>query len=234
MLAILSKELKLYFYTPIGYIVLGLFLFISGYFFSTNNLMYGIADMKIVFSSLSLVFIFFVPILTMRLFSEENKSGTIQLLISSPVRFPIIVISKYLSAFTVFFIAILITMIYPAILYIFSYPSFGEIFIGYIGFILMGAVFISIGLFLSSITENQVISAVSCFSVLFILWLLDMVIPFIQNDIITNILLSISIFNRFESFSLGILNYSHIVFFISIIVLFIYLTVYVLKRKRLV
>ncbi|MCG8499446.1 MAG: ABC transporter permease subunit [Firmicutes bacterium] len=232
MLAIFKRELKSYFYSPIGYIFVGFFLLLSGYFFATGNLMSGIADMKMVFGNLSIVFLFLVPILTMRLISEEKKSKTDQLLLTSPVSLTGVVIGKYLAAVAVFLISLLITGVYPIILYIFSSPSLGEILAGYLGFFLMGSAFIAIGLFISSMTENQVISAVASFGVLLLLWLIDMIVPFIQNPFIARAIEWLSILRRFQDFTLGILSLSPIVYYVSFSVAFVFLTVRVLEKRR--
>ncbi len=232
MLAIFKRELKSYFYSPIGYIFVGFFLLLSGYFFATGNLMSLIADMKMVFGNLSIVFLFLVPILTMRLISEEKKSKTDQLLLTSPVSLTGVVIGKYLAAVAVFLISLLITGVYPIILYIFSSPSLGEILAGYLGFFLMGSAFIAIGLFISSMTENQVISAVASFGVLLLLWLIDMIVPFIQNPFIARAIEWLSILRRFQDFTLGILSLSPIVYYVSFSVAFVFLTVRVLEKRR--
>ncbi len=232
MLAIFKRELKAYFYSPIGYIFVGFFLLLSGYFFATDNLMHGIADIKMVFGSLNIIFLFLVPILTMRLLSEEMKNKTDQLLLTSPVSLIGIVVGKYLAAVAVFLISLIITGAYPIILYLFSSPALGEILGGYLGFFLMGAAFIAVGLFVSSLTENQVISAVATFGVLLLLWLMDMIVPFIQNRHIVSAVQWLSILQRFQDFTLGVLSLEPIVYYISFAVAFIFLTIRVLEKKR--
>lgn len=232
MLAVFKKELRAYFYSPIGYIFVGFFLLLSGYFFAVGNLMQEIADIKMVLGNISFIFLFLVPILTMRLISEEMKSKTDQLLLTSPVSLTGVVVGKYLAALAVFFISLLATATYPVILYLFSKPALGEILGGYLGFFLMGAAFISIGLFVSSMTENQVISAVSTFGVLLLLWLMDWITSFIQNPWIARAIEWLSVLKRFEKFSLGILSLSPIVYYISFILVFVFLTIRILERKR--
>ncbi len=232
MVAVFKRELKSYFYSPIGYIFIGFFLLLSGYFFAAGNLMQGMADLKMIFGNMSIVFLFLVPILTMRLISEEMKSKTDQLLLTSPITLSGIVIGKYLAALAVYFISLLITFVYPIILFIYSKPAIGEILSGYLGFFLMGASFIAVGLFISSLTENQVISAVSSFGVLLLLWLIDWIVPFIQNPLIGKAIGWFSILKRFEDFTMGILNLSPIVYYISFTAAFVFLTVRVLEKKR--
>jgi ABC-2 type transport system permease protein len=232
MIAVFKRELKSYFFSPIGYIFIGFFLLLSGYFFAAGNLMQGTADLKMIFGNMSIVFLFLVPILTMRLISEEMKSKTDQLLLTSPVSLTGIVVGKYLAALAVYFVSLLITFVYPAILFIYSKPAVGEILSGYLGFFLMGASFIAIGLFISSLTENQVISAVASFGVLLLLWLIDWIVPFVQNPFLGKAIGWFSILKRYEDFTLGILNLSPIVYYISFTSAFVFLTIRVLEKKR--
>jgi|LSQX01.2.fsa_nt_gb ABC-2 type transport system permease protein len=232
MISIFKREIKAYFYSPVGYTFVGFFLLLSGYFFTAINLNQAWADLKPLFSNISFIFIFLVPILTMRLMSEERKNKTDQLLLTSPVSLTSIVIGKYLSAVFVFLVALLITIVYPVILYIYGSPSFGEILGSYIGFFLMGSAFISLGLFVSSLTENQIISAVASFGVLIMLWVIDWITTFIQSKMLINIIEWISIFARYEDFSMGILSLSPIVYYLSFSTIFIFLTIRVMEKRR--
>lgn len=232
MISIFKRELKSYFYSPVGYMFWGFFLLLSGYFFMVINLNQAWADLKSLFSNISFIFIFLVPILTMRLMSEDRKNKTDQLLLTSPVSLTSIVLGKYLAAVFVFLIALFITIIYPIILYIYGNPSLGEMFGSYLGFFLMGAAFISLGLFVSSLTENQIISAVASFGILLMLWLIDWITSFVQSKIIINIVEWLSIFARYEDFSMGILSLSPVVYYISFSTVFIFLTVRVMEKRR--
>jgi ABC-2 type transport system permease protein len=176
MLAIFSKELKSYFYTLTGYIFLGTFLLFSGILFSLLNLLQANNDYNNVISNLVFILLLLVPILTMKIISEETKSRTDQLLLTSPVKLSYIIVGKYLGALALFSIAILITFSYPIILRRFSPVPYTEILAAYVGLFLIGSTFIAIGIFISSLTENQVISAVITFGVLLFIWILDSII----------------------------------------------------------
>ncbi|WHH60239.1 ABC transporter permease [Petroclostridium sp. X23] len=232
MVAILKRELKAYFFSPIGYIFIGFFLLLSGFFFAATNLFTMTADMKQMFGNLSIVFLFLVPVLTMRLISEEKKTKTDQLLFTSPVSVTGIVLGKYLAAVSVFFVTLLITGAYPVILYFFSKPALGEILAGYLGFFLMGTSFIAVGLFISALTENQITAAVASFGTLLLLWLMDWVVPFIQNPYAVKALEWLSILRRFQDFVIGVLSLSPIIYYISFSAAFVFLTIRVLEKRR--
>lgn len=165
--------MKTYFSSLTGYIFMGFFLILSGIFVSLYNLYTGSPDYNKVLSSINFIFLFLVPVLTMRLMSEEQKQKTDQLLLTSPLSIWDIVLGKYFAAVGVFALTLLITCIYPIILSFFGKLAVAKIIGGYIGFFLLGCAFISIGLFVSSKTDNQVISAVVTFGVLLFIWLLD-------------------------------------------------------------
>lgn len=173
MFAVLKKEMKTYFSSLTGYIFMGFFLILSGIFVSLYNLYTGSPNYNNVLSSINFIFLFLVPVLTMRLMSEEQKQKTDQLLLTSPLSIWDIVLGKYFAAVGVFALTLLITCIYPIILSFFGKLAVAKIIGGYIGFFLLGCAFISIGLFVSSKTDNQVISAVVTFGVLLFIWLLD-------------------------------------------------------------
>ena len=161
MLAVFRRELRAYFVSPIGFVFVGFFILIAGVFFAISNLLSGNPSFTGVLSSLTFIFLFLVPILTMRLISEETRQKTDQLLITSPLSITGIVLGKYLAAVGVFVITLLITVLFPVIMSFFALLGLGwwEILGGYIGFLLMGCAFISIGLFFSSLTDNQLIAA---------------------------------------------------------------------------
>ncbi|MDD3840544.1 MAG: ABC-2 transporter permease [Clostridia bacterium] len=232
MWAVYKRELMEYYLTPIGYIFMGFFLIVSGYFFSVTNLLQANPFFNNVLSSITFIFLFIVPILTMRLIAEESKNNTDQLLITSPLKIGWIVISKYLAALTVFTLTILITMIYPFILSIYGEIAWAEIWGGYLGFFLLGGCFISVGLLISSLTENQIIAAVVTFCVSLLLWVIDFIKSFTNNAVVIKIIDAISLFRRYSEFTMGILSLANIVYYISFIIFFIFLTVKVIERKR--
>jgi ABC-2 type transport system permease protein len=189
MLAIFRRELKAYFSSPIGFVFVGFFILIAGVFFAISNLLSGNPSYTGVLSNLTFIFLFLVPILTMRLISEETRQKTDQLLITSPLGITGIVIGKYLAAVGVFLITLLITVIYPVIMSFFSLLGIAwwEILGGYIGFFLLGSAFIAVGLFFSSLTDNQLIAAVETFAALLLIWILDFIAQSVPADAVSGL-----------------------------------------------
>lgn len=182
MVAIIKKEFLTYFKSMTGYVFMASFLFFVGLFFVTNNLLILNPQYSGVLSSSTFVFLLIVPVLTMRLMAEETRQKTDQLLLTSPVSLGRIVMGKYLGAVSVFLITLAITFIYPLILSTMGTIFWGEIIGGYIGFFLLGSALIAVGLFVSSLTDNQVIAAVATFTVLLVLWLMDAIIGSLPAD----------------------------------------------------
>lgn len=193
MLTIFNKELKSYFTSAIGYVFMGIFLFLSGIFFVLTNLVQGNSEYNLVLEDITFTFLLLVPILTMRTLSEERKNKTDQLLLTSAISVWDIVMGKFLSACTLFLITLCVTTIYPIILKIYGTIAVGEILCGYIGFFLMGCALISIGIFISSLTENQVVSAALSFGVLLALWISDWIKQSFSNTLRSGLIFSIVI-----------------------------------------
>lgn len=191
MKAIFNKEFKSFFNHPIGYIFMGVFLLISGLFFTLYNLLPNSSYYIDVLNSITFVFLFLVPILTMRSIADETKERTDQLLLTSPLKVWKIVVGKYLASILLFFITLLITGIYPIILSFYSDVAMAPIITAYIGFGLMGAAFISVGVFISSLTDNQVTAAVGTFGALLIIWILDWVIQVMPTSRAAGIVLAV-------------------------------------------
>ena len=204
MLAVFLKELRAYFTSAIGYIFMGTFLLITGIFFAMYNLLSASPAYNNTLQSLITIFLFIIPILTMKIMSEETKTKTDQLLFTSPLKITDIILGKYFAALSIFTISLLITVLYPMILSMFGTISVSEIFTGYIGMFLLGATLIAIGLFVSSLTENQVTSAVISFAVLLFVFLIDSIqqaLPSTRNSSIIFVLIMIAIFALFVYFS---------------------------------
>jgi ABC-2 type transport system permease protein len=189
MLAVFRRELRAYFASPIGFVFVGFFILIAGVFFAISNLLSGNPNYTGVLSSLTFVFLFLVPILTMRLLTEEMRQKTDQLLITSPLSITGIVLGKYLAAVGVFVITLLITVLFPVIMSFYALLGLGwwEILGGYIGFLLMGCAFISVGLFFSSLTDNQLIAAMYTFAALLLIWILDFIAQSVPSDAVSGL-----------------------------------------------
>lgn len=232
MLAIFKRELKSYFYSPIGYVFIGFFMFLSGWIFSFANIKMGLSDLNYLFQNLVVVIVVLVPILTMRLISEEKNNKTDQLLLTSPVSIGAIVAGKVLSAFAVLALALVASLVYPLIISKFVTPAWSEIFGIYIGFFLMGIAFITIGTYVSSLTENQVISAIVTFVILFAIYIVYLLAPSVSNPVLAYILSYVSVAARYEDFSKGIVNIESVIYYLSIVALFAFLTVQQLEKRR--
>jgi ABC-2 type transport system permease protein len=189
MLAVFRRELKAYFASPIGFVFVGFFILIGGVFFAMSNLLSGNPNFTGVLGNLTFIFLFLVPILTMRLISEETRQKTDQLLITSPLGITGIVLGKYFAAVGVFVITLLITVIYPVIMSFFALGGLAwwEILGGYVGFFLLGSSFIAVGLFFSSLTDNQLIAAVETFAALLLVWILDYIAQSVPSDAISGL-----------------------------------------------
>jgi ABC-2 type transport system permease protein len=173
MLAVFIRELKSYYQNITGFIFMGFFLLLAGIFFTFNNLIPQSPNFNGVLGSITFIFLVVVPILTMRLLSEEQRQKTDQLLITSPLSLTGMVLGKFFAAQAVFLITLVVTFIYPILLSTVGSIVVPEIVGGYIGFFLLGSAFIAVGLYVSSLTENQVIAAVVTFSALLIMWIID-------------------------------------------------------------
>lgn len=231
MQAILRREFSSYFRSPLGYIFLALFYFFGGQFFSTVFSM-GYNLIAYVFNSMFTILMFIVPILTMKLMSEELRQKTDQALFTAPVSVHGIVWGKFLAAFSLFGIAVASTVVYFLVLSAFSSPQW-SIFIGnLLGLLLMGAALISIGLFISSLTESQMVAAVATFSAIYFVFLIDSVSSLIPVAWLKTVLSQLSFMSRYSDFTSGILSIPNILFFVSVIVVFNFLTVRFLEKKR--
>ncbi len=182
MWPVFVRELKAYVHNIIGFIFMGLFLFLSGIFFVMMNLLQSSPQFASVLSTMTFIFLFAVPILTMRLMTEETRQKTDQLLLTSPLSLTGIVLGKYLAALAVFLIALVITVIYPVLLSLVGRVYVPEIVGGYVGFFLLGSAFIAVGLFISSLTDNQAIAAFVTFGVLLFMWILEWVQQALPSD----------------------------------------------------
>ncbi len=189
--AIIQRELKNYFQTPLGYIFMGLFLIVSGFFFSYGNLVTRNPNFVSFLSNIIFIYIFAVPLLTMRLISEERRQRTDQLLLTSPITVPAIVLGKFLAAFIVFLFTVLVTVLYATVVGIYGNLAIAETIGGYLGFILIGGSFISIGVLISSVTESQVTAAFFTFFGLLFVWLIELVKQIVPVDPVSGIIFAV-------------------------------------------
>ena len=232
MKAIFSKEFKSYFLSPIGYIFTAVFMILASMFFLNGSLMYRIADISVIFSNINIVYLFLVSILTMRSFSEERNKKTDQLLLTAPCSIGEIVIGKYLAAMATLGVTVVISFVFPIVLCVFGNPPISEIIGSYVGFVLLWGAFIAIGIFISSLTESQMISAVFTFGVLLLVYFMDDIAAGVSNKALASVLSWFSLMNRYFEFQRGILNVVSIVYYLSFIGVFLFLTVQGIERRR--
>jgi len=232
MLAIFKRDFSSYYKSMLGYVFAAVFLGLSGYFFTTSNILNASGNLTLTFSNISFILIIIVPLLTMRSFTEERKAKSDQLLLTSPVGVPSIVLGKFFSALCMFFIGLAITLVYVLIVGILTDLPVLQTAIGYLGLVLLGAAFIAVGIFISSLTENQLIAAVLTIGVLILLWMIDLIVPSIKNDVLRYTIEYLSPFGHFAKFEATILSLSSIIYFLSFIGLFLFLTSRTIVRKR--
>lgn len=223
MIAILKKEFKTYFLSPIGYVFIGLFLLMCSVFFYLDVVAYGSTQFEYMFYSVATILTFIVPILTMRMFSEERKNGTDELLFTAPKSITQIVMGKYLAATLVIIVAEAFTFIYYAILCFLGTPHLQTALVTLFGFLLLGMSYIAFGMLASSITENQIIAAVLTIGFFILTWFL----PNLGIDFE-----AISLINMFDKFPGGLLGINEIVAFVSFTTACILLTIIVLQRRK--
>ena len=232
MKAIWKREMQGYFCTVVGYVYLCVFLAVSSVLFYLAILSQRSGDLPTFIGEMSYLWMLLSPVLTMRLLAEEKQKKTDQLLLTSPVSLPRIVLGKYLAAVTVLLTATALTLFYVLIVAIYGrvYPA--ELAVNYLGFILQGCAFAALDLFLSGCAATPVTAAVLAFGANFLLWILDLLENAIQTPWISSVLRFCSLYARNEPFLMGQLSFAGILFDLSVIALFLTLTVFRMDRKR--
>jgi ABC-2 type transport system permease protein len=231
MAAIFRREFATYFRAPLGYIYLAIFYFFSGQFFS-SLLQSQTNSIGLIFSNLFTILLFTMPIVTMRLMSEDKRLKTDQALLTAPVSLNGIIWGKFLAAFALFGVAIAVTVIYFFVLGSMATPQW-NIFLGNLfGILLLAASLISIGLFISSLTESQMVAAIGGFAAMFFVFMIDGIASIIPITWISNIFEKLSFMTRYQDFTSGILDFSNVLFFVSVVVIFNFLSVRILEKKR--
>ena len=223
MLAVIKKEFKSYFLSPIGYVFIGLFLVMFSIFFYSEVIATGVTNFEYIFYSGATVLTFIVPILTMRLFSEERKTGTEQLLLTSPLSLWSIVIAKFIAAVLVIVITELCTFMYFGILCFFGMPDIATSLVTMLGFLLLAMSYISFGMLASSLTENQIIAGIVTIGFFILSW-------FLPN--FSNVFVNFSLINMFSKFAYGQIDIADTVTFVTFTLVCILLTIMTLQRRK--
>lgn len=232
MKAIIKRELSNYFSSPVGYVVLVIFYLFSGLFFNSYNLVPQNTSMSSLFSSIVSLLGFLVPVLTMRLMSEEKKQRTDQLLLTSPVSLPALVMGKLLSCYIVYVLMTGITLVYALIMSAFGSPDWPVVISQFVGLLLLGLALTAIGMFISSLTESQIIAVVGTYAIILLLMMISSIAQIVPNAVIASVLNAIALFQRYNTFSYGLLDFSNIIYFLSVAAFFVYLTIRVFEKKR--
>lgn len=230
---IYKKEMKSFFASPVAYIVIAMFLVISAYFF--NIILFSTQEanftLRFMSGNISIILLFMIPGLTMRLLTEEKKVGTIELLMTSPLKNADLVLGKFFSCLCLFAIMLGLTLVYIVILFLLGKPDFGPLCTIYFGLLLLGSSFISIGVFGSSLTDNQIIAFVISLAMLLVFWLIGW-LGSVTGPIGEKIFQQISILSHFESFSKGIIDLTDIFYYLAISFIFLFLSIRIIESRQ--
>jgi ABC-2 type transport system permease protein len=250
VLAIAGKELRGYFASPIAYIVIGFFAVLFGYFFYVPLIFFNRQSMQMamgmggamnintmlitpVFVNSTVVMLFLLPAITMRTYAEEKRSGTIELLLTSPLTDTQIILGKFLGAMGLYTSMLAITLVHMVILFWFTDPNpeWRPIATTYLGLLLMGGCFISVGLLISSLTKNQIVAGIVTFTVFLMLWVINWIGTFV-GPTAQAVLTHLSITDHFDDFSRGVIDTKHLIYYVSFISLGLFLTAKSVDSER--
>tara|TARA_B100000073_G_C23742009_1_gene573984 strand:- start:1549 stop:2262 length:714 start_codon:yes stop_codon:yes gene_type:complete len=231
-IVIFKRELKSIFDSPMAYVFLVVFTLLNGWFFTTTFFLYGQSDLRTLFNIVPLVYLFFIPGITMGLISREKGLGTIEIISTLPIEDRDIVIGKYLSAVSLIGIALFSTSLHLITLMRFGNSiDYGAVFTGYLGLLLVGAVYASIGIFSSAVTDNQVISFIIGIAIIFIFWIFDKVLVFMP-DMLAGIIQYISVEYHLSNISRGVIDTRNLIYFSSVIGFFLFMTTRLVESRR--
>src|SRR6202165_2469931 len=243
IIAIAHKELRSYFASPIGYVLVGLWALLFGWFY-INLVAYfmsmsmqmgqfgagGAQPMNVnqqlirpLLQNVTILVLFVMPMITMRTYSEEKRVGTIELLLTSPVSDFEIIMGKFLGALSLYAVMLAVTLIHVALLFVYGRPEWKPIVTAYVGLLLMGGCFISVGLFISSLTKNQIVAVMATFSVFLFLWIITWIGSF-AGPTVDTITKYLSIIDHFDDFSKGVIDTTHLIYYVSFITFGLFLT----------
>ena len=249
ILTLARKELKSYFASPIAYIVIGVFSLLFGYFYYALVVFFDRQSMQIqafgpdqvvninqlliqpVLINVSIIILFVLPMVTMRAYAEEKRSGTIELLLTAPLTDVQIVFGKFLGAMALYVAMLAVTLIHIGVLFVLGEPEWMPVATGYLGLLLMGGCFVSVGLLASSLTQNQIVAAVITFTIFLLLWVIDWVASF-MGPTTQAVLTYLSLTGHLQDFTLGILDTSHVIYYLSVIAFGLFLTVRAVDTER--
>ncbi len=248
VLAIAGKEVRGYFASPIAYIVIGFFALLYGWFFYVPTMFFNRQSMQMgmgmggtmninqmlitpVLTNTTVVVLFILPMITMRTYAEEKRSGTIELLLTSPITDTQIILGKFLGAMALYAALLAVTLVHMGILFWYGDPDWKPIATGYLGLLLMGGCFLSVGLLISSLTKNQIVAGMVTFAVFLMLWVINWVGSFV-GPTAQAIFSHLSITDHFDDFARGVIDTKHLVYYLSFISLGLFLTARSVDSER--
>ncbi len=246
---LLKKEWYSYFASPIIYTVLSIFLFLSGYFFYSNVAYFSLMSLQAsqwpgaefnlatwviepLMSDMSIILLILLPLLTMRLFAEEKRQGNLELLCSYPVRNIELVLGKFLGCVSIYALMLFFTLLYPFLLWWVGRTDLGPFFSGYLGLLLLGSAFIAFGIFISSLTENQIVAAALTFGLLLFFWIINWT-AYITEPPLSKVFENISLISHFRHFTQGVIDTADIIFYLTLIIFGLFLALRSLETQRL-
>lgn len=231
--SITLKELKSYFVSPLAYIVIAFFLLAAGFFFKTIlDITQDAGAMTYLFNNITVLLMIICPMISMRLFAEEQRNSSLELLMTSPLRDSHIVLGKFLAALLLLGLMLVLTLHFPAILLLLGKPDKLPILTGYLGLYCMGAAFLAIGTLTSSWTQNQIVAGVVSLILSLLLWFLSVSSQTTAASGLSQVLIYLSLNTHYESFSKGQLALSDLVYFVSLIGLLLFITIRSLETRR--
>jgi len=245
VLAIAGKELRSYFASPIAYVVIGFFALMFGFFFYSLLLYFDRQSLQAagqavnvneqflrpVFLNATVIFLFVLPLVTMRTYSEEKRSGTIELLLTAPLTDLQIILGKFLGAMGLYAAMLAITLVHVGLLFVFGNPEWRPVVTTYLGLLLMGGCFISVGLLISSLTKNQIVAGMITFGVFLMLWVINWIASF-MGPTTQQVLNYLSITDHLDDFTKGIIDTKHLVYYVSFITFGLFLTARSVDTER--
>lgn len=229
---VLGREIQSFFNSPMAYIFLVIFAIVSGYFFTNTFFLFGQSDLRVLFDMIPLVYLFFIPAVSMGLIARENNIGTMETISTMPLSTYEFVIGKFLAGFCLIMLGLLATSIhFITLVSVGTNIDYGAIFSGYLGLALMGATFTSIGIYASSVTENQVVAFIIGVFLVLVFYMLDKTLVFAPQSIV-GIIQFLAIDYHLSNISRGVIDSRNIIYFLSMIGFFIYLTIQTLEVRR--
>lgn len=231
ILILVRKEFRSYFDSPVAYVVITLFLIIAGWQFSTSLFISNTADLRTLFAITKFILLFFIPAISMRLFSEEKRSGTLEILLTLPIKDWQLVLGKYIAAYLLILITLALSGIHYITIASLGDPDLGASLGGYIGLALVVGVYLAIGIFTSSLTQNQIVAFIMAFVIIFIFFILDKFV-FFMPGFLANILEFLSIDYHYNNIARGVIDSRNLIYYFSMIFLFLFLTVQVLESRK--